>query len=190
MVSHRPKIDQKALDFLISPGPFFVTPIEDSRSHHQKPMGFLRCERESSIGVAKKGPAERQNLAWEVKIHWVFNILTFFWPKIDQKSMQNRTWMGPGRHLGPGSQLDPKNLIRWTPGAGSLDPRGLPSWGPKRTGAPKLGAKMIQKSFKNRFPSQQFFQSLFWSILRPSWTDFWSILHPIWRGRRAISYCK
>ena len=96
------------IDFLISAGPFFVTPIEDSRSHHQKPMGFLRCERESSIGVAKKGPAERQNLAWDVKIHWVFNILTFF----DHKSMKNRPKIELGWALGaiwaPGANLTPK----------------------------------------------------------------------------------
>ena len=67
-------------DFLISAGPFFATPIEDSRSHCQKPMGFLRCERETSIGVAKNGPAERQNLACEVKIHGVFSISMFFGP--------------------------------------------------------------------------------------------------------------
>ena len=44
--------------FCLSAGPFFATPIEDSRSHLQKPMGFVRCERESSIGVTKNGPAE------------------------------------------------------------------------------------------------------------------------------------
>ena len=79
-------------DFLIAAGPFFATPIEDSRSHGQKPMGFLRCERESSIGVAKNGPAERQNLACEVKIHWVFSISMFFFTILEP-------FWGPRWHL-------------------------------------------------------------------------------------------
>ena len=41
-------------------------------------MGFWQCERESLIGVAKNGPAEKHILACEVKIHWVFNISMFF----------------------------------------------------------------------------------------------------------------
>ena len=65
------KIDQKNVEmlktqwiftsqakFCLSAGPFFATPIEDSRSHLKKPMGFWWCERESSIGVTKNGPAE------------------------------------------------------------------------------------------------------------------------------------
>ena len=44
--------------FCLSAGPFFATPIEDSRSHLKKPMGFWPCERESSRGVAKNGPVE------------------------------------------------------------------------------------------------------------------------------------
>ena len=57
-------------------------------------------------------------------------------------------------------------------------------------GPPKLGAKMDQKSSKNRSQSQRFLQSIFWSILNTSWTNFWSILDAIWGGRRTISYCK
>ena len=53
--------------FCLSAGPFFATPIEDSRSHLKKPMGFLRCERESSIGVANNGPTERQKIMQKKK---------------------------------------------------------------------------------------------------------------------------
>ena len=60
---------------------FFATPIEDSCSHLQKPMGFRQCERESSIGVTKNGPAEKQYSACEVKNYWAFNISMFFDPK-------------------------------------------------------------------------------------------------------------
>ena len=90
-------------------------------------------------------------------------------PKIDQKSIpnrprsvRNRAWMGPGGHLGskvaPGADLTPKTRFAGPPGA------------------PKLGAKIDQKSIKNRSQTQQIFQSLCWSILEPSWGRFSRIL--------------
>ena len=92
-------------------------------------------------------------------------------PKIDPKSTKNRprstknrAWMGPGGHLGP----------KVAPGA-DLTPK---PWFVGPPGPPKLGAKIVQKSSKNRSQTQHVFRSLFWSILEPSWGRFGRILGP------------
>ena len=63
------------------------------------------------------------------------------------RSVRNRAWMGPGGHLGskvaPGADLTPKTQFAGPPGA------------------PKLGAKIDQKSSKNQSQSQQISRSFF-----------------------------
>ena len=85
--------------------------------------------------------------------------------KIDPKSTQigqKSSLGGPrrpsGLQGGSGSRLDPETRFAGPPGA------------------PKLGAKIDQKSSKNRSQIQQISRSFFWLILEPSWGRFSQIL--------------